>query len=62
MKMFMGFPIKYRPAIPEGHVMLAGYRESGPGTLDGLEQYGVVLRPDGSIVEYVIRDGRITVT
>lgn len=55
----MGMPVKFSTNIPEGHVMLAGYRPSGSGTLDRMEQYGVVLRPDGVIVEYVIRDGKV---
>lgn len=59
MHKFMDFPIKFSSSVPEGHVMLAGYRPSGSGTLDPMEQYGVVLRPDGVIVEYVIRDGKV---
>lgn len=55
----MGFPVKYSTAVPDGHVMISGYRQSGPGTLDPMEEYGAVLRPDGSIVEYVIRNGRV---
>ena len=59
---FNGIPVKFNPTVPEGYMMIGGYRESGPGTLDRMEQYGVVLTPDGSIVEYVIRDGKIIVT
>jgi hypothetical protein len=61
MKKFQGIPIKFSPAVPDGHVMVNGRRPSGPGTLDPMEEYGAVLRPDGSIVEYVIRDGRVIV-
>lgn len=59
MKTFMGMQIKFCPSIPDGMVILSGYRPSGPGTADPMEQYGSVLRPDGTIVEYIVRDGRV---
>lgn len=58
---FCGVPIKYNSAVPEGHLMIQGRRSSGPGTLDPMEDYGVVLRPDGVVISYVVRDGRVIV-
>jgi hypothetical protein len=59
---FMGIPVKYDQAIPDGYAVLRGRRDSGPGTTDPMEEYGVVIRPDGVLVSYVIRDGRVIVT
>lgn len=59
MKTLNKIPLKFDTNVPEGYVMVCGSRPSGPGTTDPMEEYGAVLTPDGYVVSYVIRDGRV---